>query len=155
MKTGERENKTPAGVGWSAWLGVWLKNTIAFRDALFLSVRMVYPRLPRWFLRMAVCNDVSVVSSDDLGDFTINRMHPLDILREYGVRGLVIRLGMPVLRGGYALRLTIPMYRWIKNNRASQSVRKCELEPMLAHTPNDPSSPTGADRRVERKGNDR
>jgi hypothetical protein len=87
---------------------------------------------------MAIGKNEPMFVFEDLGYLDIDGMHPLEILRRVGLKALVRWLGIPYFRIRCALSMLIPMQRWIKKNRATQSVGKRHLESVLAHTPNDP-----------------
>jgi hypothetical protein len=126
------------GFGSGAVLGVWIENAILLRQAFFCAVRMVYPQLPKWLLRMAVRYDVTVITVYDAGHLQIDGVNPLNILSKERIKVAIRRLWSPLLNGANLFRLTVVMYRWIKLDRASKSasktVRKCVV---CAHTPND------------------
>ncbi len=106
----------------------WIKEAVLLRDAFFLAVRMIHPKLPKWFLRIAVLEDVGVIATDNFREFGVHSMHPLDILRKKGLKLFVSRLAAPLLRWTNTLRGTVIMYSWLKKHRAAKAMRKGMLE---------------------------
>ena len=149
-----RKTESVVAVGCSALLGVWI-NTRSCLNALLLAIRIINPLRPRGMLGVTISKDGHVCCLDDFGDFRIHGMSPLNILRKYGVRVFVLRLGEPFFDWLRALRLLVPMYRWVKRNRASKPIGERHLEFVCAHTPNVQSSGTDAERDVERKNDKR
>src|SRR5438105_4102791 len=111
----------------SAYEG-WIERAITLRDAFLLTVCMIHPKLPKWFLRIAVLDDVNVILADDLGEFRIHGMHPLDIFRKKGFKFFVRWLAVPLLRWAKTFTSTFVVYRWLNQHRASEAARKRMLK---------------------------
>ena len=105
-----------------------IEEAVLLRDAFFLAVRTIHPKLPAWFVRVAVLDDVGVIAPDDDRQFGMNRVHPFAVLRKKGPKLFVCWLAAPVLRWTNAVRVTMPVYRWLKRNRASEARKKGVLE---------------------------
>ena len=117
----------------SAYQG-WIERAITLRDAFFLSVTMIHPKLPKWFLRIAVLQDVNVIATDDLGDFRIHRMNPFNILRKKGFKFFLRWLAVPLVRWAKCFASIPVVYRWLIQRRASESAGKRMLKSVaVAH----------------------
>jgi len=106
----------------------WIEEAALLRDAFFLTARTIHPKLPKWFVRIAVLKDVGVIATEDFGEMRIHGMHPLDILRIKGVKFFVRWLRAPLLRWANTVRCTVVMYRWLKRNRANKAASERMLE---------------------------
>jgi hypothetical protein len=99
----------------------WIEEAALLRNAFFLTVRMIHPKLPKWFVRIAALKDVGVIAADDFGEMCVHGMHPLDILRVKGVKVFFRWLRAPLLRWANTVTGTVVMYRWLKRYRASKA----------------------------------
>ena len=115
----------------------WFINAVAFREAFHRAIRLVYPCLPMRMFRMTVLKDGSVWTIDDIGQLCINRMPPLDVLREHGCKVFLARLWLPIHLWAETARCTIIMYHRVKDNSTSELASESSLEFMGAHLPND------------------
>jgi len=139
MQTDNHKTQGVAPVGSSAVLGVWVEKSISFFYALLFTIRIIFPERPGWVRAMPILHDSTVCCLDDFGDGQMHGVHPLHIFRKNGIRLLMLRFRMPLLKRAWALRQLVPMYRWVKNNRAAHSIGKRHLEFVCAHTPNEKS----------------
>ena len=114
----------------------WIELAITLRDAFFLSITMIHPKLPKWVLRITVLEDVNVITTDDLGDFRIRGMSPFNILRKKGFKFFVRWLAVPLLRWAKCFTSIPVVFRWLKQHRANESSRKRMLKSVaVVHGP--------------------
>jgi hypothetical protein len=88
-------------------------------------------------LRPTFLKDGTMLVIDDFGNLSVNRVRPLDVLREKGCIFFLGWLRTPLLRWATVVRLGIIVYRRIERDRASKLPFKLSLECVCAHTPND------------------
>src|ERR1035437_7827703 len=86
-KSVANKQNAPTTVGSGDLLGVCLeftlvKDSIAFFNEFFCSVRIVYPSLPMGMGRATILKDGSVWTIDDPGDLRVDSVNPDTILRE-------------------------------------------------------------------------
>ena len=85
---------------------------------------MIYPALPKWWVRKVVLEDVNVLCVDDYGYLGMNNMKPLAIFQKHGFKVFVRWFAAPLLVWSDLIRLWPIMYRWIEEKRASDTVRE-------------------------------
>ena len=102
----------------------WTESAIALCDAFFLAVRVVYPHLPEWVLRVLVVHDKTMVFIDEVGHLQVDHVHPFDVLRKEGRKRLWRRLRVPFFNWLKLFQITVAMYRYIKRDRARVAIAK-------------------------------